>query len=162
MTPARAPDMTYARATARARALMTLIVCALVMRALVPAGWMPVASAQGIRLALCDGTGPEAPVERALHAARASHAMKVTTARGRMAHVMTGMRHEQTPDHPASAPDHPCTFASVTPGIEAPALAAPLPPMRVTVVPARAQALVAVGRGLAAPPPPQTGPPTFA
>lgn len=125
------------------RSLLSLVACAMLVRALVPVGWMPVASAQGLRLMLCDGTGPA--VARPV------------------AHAMQGMHHDDAPGHPSMpGADHPCAFAGIAPGIVAPALAAPLPPARVVATPPLARAPVAIGHGLAAPPPPPTGPPTFA
>ncbi|WP_026359353.1 hypothetical protein [Sphingomonas sp. PR090111-T3T-6A] len=121
---------------------LALLACALTLRLLVPAGWMPVADAQGLHLVLCSGSGPlEMP----------------------SAHAMTGMKgmHHHG-HHDPSMPDHPCAFAGL--GV---ALAEPLLPL--LALPVRAVAvrldhageMVAIGRGLAAPPPPATGPPAL-
>jgi hypothetical protein len=128
----------------QARLLLVLFACAMLARALVPTGWMPVATAQGLWIVPCSGTGPMIP-----------------QAAAPMAHAMPGMHHED-PDHGTTGVDHPCAFAGVTPALDAPTLAIALPPPFVRAVPSPIRALVAVGRGLAAPPPPQTGPPTFA
>lgn len=42
---------------ARGQALL-LVAAALMLRAMLPAGWMPVGEADGIRVALCTGAGP--------------------------------------------------------------------------------------------------------
>ncbi len=125
--------------------LLVVFACAMLVRALIPTGWMPVADAQGFRIVLCSGTGPAMPMAKAP-----------------MDHAMPGMDHKKSSDHHDQGPEHPCVFAGVTPAIAAPTLAAPLPPVRIRATPAPARALVAIGHGLAAPPPPQTGPPTFA
>ena len=117
--------------------LSLLIALALLIRALVPTGWMPVAGPDGMHLTLCPGQGA-------------------------MAHSMPGMKGGA--DHRGGAlPDHPCAFAGL--GLAADTAPPPLIlPNRATpaVEPRRDQATVAVGRGLAAPPPPATGPPAFA
>lgn len=127
------------------RWLLLMFACAILVRALIPTGWMPIADAQGFRIVLCSGAGPMAP-----------------TANVPMDHAMVGMHHDRSPEHHNQGPEHPCAFAGVTAAIEAPRLAAPLPPVRIRATPAPPRALIAVGHGLAAPPPPQTGPPTFA
>jgi hypothetical protein len=127
----------------QARLLLVLFACAMLARALVPSGWMPVATAQGLRIVPCSGTGPMI--------ARPSP----------MAHAMPGMHHEDA-GHGTTAVDHPCAFAGVTPGVDSPALAIAPPPAFTRAVPSPTRTLVSVGRGLAAPPPPQTGPPAFA
>ena len=127
------------------RWLLLLFACAMLVRALIPTGWMPIADAQGFRIVLCSGAGPMTP-----------------SATAPMDHAMAGMHHEKSSDHHSQGPEHPCAFAGVTPAIDTPPLAAPLPPVRIRATPALARALVTIGHGLAAPPPPQTGPPTFA
>ena len=37
---------------------LAVLACALLLRLLVPAGWMPVSDANGVHLTLCSGTGP--------------------------------------------------------------------------------------------------------
>ncbi|WP_380785465.1 hypothetical protein [Sphingomonas sp. R86521] len=137
----------------QARLLLALFACAMLARALVPSGWMPVATADGVRIVPCSGTGPLLPQA----AAPMDHAMPG------MAHrdAMAGMVHKDA-DHGASGVDHPCAFAGVTPVVDAPALAVAPPPLFVRTTPAPVRTLVSVGHGLAAPPPPQTGPPPFA
>lgn len=120
----------------RAR-VVALLAVALIVRALVPAGWMPVATGHGLTFELCASQGP-IPAAMAMHHGRKDHGGQ-------------------------AAPDHPCAFAGL--GLAADtappllALAAPAPP---PAHPPAAGRAVAVGRGLAAPPPPATGPPAFA
>jgi len=122
---------------------LALLACALALRLLVPAGWMPVVDAQGLHLTLCSGSGPlEAPVAH---------------------HAMAGMAHHQHHQHhDQGMPDHPCAFAGL--GL---ALAEPMLPVLALAQPVvRALPLPialadAIGRGLAAPPPPATGPPVL-
>lgn len=107
---------------------------AMAMRALVPAGYMLSPSVHGSSIiVLCSG-----------------HAMA----------SMPGMDHGGKPDHSSSHRDAPCAFSAVahlatpeTPPsiVTAFTLAADAPPAPLYVTP---------GRGLAAPPPWATGPPT--
>lgn len=127
-----------------------LLLAALAMRAGVPAGWMP--SATGVGFALC-GTGAPTPTLAQLAPYRGDGA-PVTIAANRWL-----MAHDDAPT-PEPKTDHPCDTAA------GPALLAALPlltapPVPAAPAPARAPAL-APGRGLAAPPPPATGPPALA
>lgn len=125
---------------AHRRWLLLLVAAALCVRALVPAGWMPVAGPQGVELALCDGSGPAMPAAMAM-----THG-----------HRGAPMQHHH------GAPDHQCAFAAAaaTFAAEWPAGSPPLPLPHRQPLPVRSP--VAVARGLAAPPPPPTGPPAFA
>ena len=130
---------------ARHHLLVVIFACALLLRLAVPAGWMPVAQADGrVRLALCPGAAPAA----------SKH----------MAHVMGQRAHDHGPaSHDRGEHAPPCAFTGL-------ALAAALPdvapaPRLLPIVappPAMRRALVSIGSGLAAPPPPQTGPPPLA
>lgn len=124
---------------------LALLACALALRLLIPAGWMPVHDAQGFHLTLCSGTGPE-PLPA--HAAMAG-----------MAHHGT---HRHDHQHDQGMPDHPCAFAGLGMVLAEPVLPA-VAPIVATVEPAivAIPAAVAIGRGLAAPPPPPTGPPAL-
>lgn len=115
--------------------LVALLALALIVRALVPTGWMPIATDDGVRLVLCPGQG----------------------------HAVAGMHHGGGHGHDAPMPDHPCAFAGLGLAADtAPApLILPLPPLAEPPAPSEVFA-VAIGQGLAAPPPPATGPPTFA
>lgn len=114
-----------------------LLVLALLLRVFVPSGWMPAQAADGAtRIVICSEEGRQAAwVDR------------------------TGKLHRGDPHQPASA-DHPCAFAGLAMASDIPELPT-LPPLafgREEITP-RGAANVAVGRGLAAPPPPATGPP---
>lgn len=118
--------------------VVALLLCALLVRAMVPTGWMPVATAHGLSFALCAGQEP-AP------------------------HAVTAMHHGQKEHGGQAMPDHPCAFAGL--GLAADTAPPPLamPAMSVAIEAAPARVLAAtVGRGLAAPPPPATGPPAYA
>ncbi|MFW2831059.1 hypothetical protein [Sphingomonas sp. ID0503] len=113
---------------------LLLVVLALGMRVLIPAGWMP--SADRIGIELCTSAGP------------------VTV---KMAgHAMHHGKHK-----PAERMDHPCAFAGAGAVMVAPfepvdAVVAAFVAVRLFMLPSA----VAIGRGLAAPPPPPTGPPS--
>lgn len=112
-----------------------LLAFALLAKLLVPAGWMPVTDSR-LRIELCSGMGAvTAWVDEA------------------------GNVHKDKPASP-KAQDKPCTFAAASASVALPfAGAAALP----AIIPAnlvfRAAGEVRIGQGLAAPPPPPTGPP---
>lgn len=82
-----------------------LIVCALAMKILVPAGFMPVVSGGTVTIQICGGTAPS----------MATMMAKATV----MAEVMPGMTHHQDKgDHQGR--EMPCAFS----GLSAPSLAA--------------------------------------
>jgi len=114
---------------------LALIVFALLMRVLVPAGWMP-ASERGLMITLCTGTG----AQQAWMDER-------------------GTLHEGKPGEGQA--DHPCVFAGFAALLDLPSSAGVLDAPRLTapVLPALVATAVAIGHGLAAPPPPSTGPP---
>ena len=122
------------------RLLLALFACAMLVRGLIPDGWMPVQAASGgIAVEICSGLGHETIVLPGHDA-----------------------QHDKAPAHDSSG-DHPCAFAGA--GLAgAPAQFALLvPPLAGHFTPPLPfAALAAVGRGLAAPPPPPTGPPAFA
>ncbi|MBV9842223.1 MAG: hypothetical protein JOY99_11970 [Sphingomonadaceae bacterium] len=118
------------------RFAVALLACALFLRLLVPQGWMPVARADGgWQITICTGMGP----------------MK-------MAAAASGKRSHHGQDE--GRPDHPCAFAGFAAALD-------LPPLPLVELPEPLRALwlpnltlaAAIGRGLAAPPPPATGPP---
>jgi len=124
------------------RTLAAMVVAAaLLLRALVPAGYM-VAPAQETRqvfVTIC--TGLEGKAERI--------ALPVGTGHGE-----SGKEHQ--------AKDSPCAFTALAGLADLPVLAElPVPAASASVGAAR-PVEAAVGRGLAAPPPPQTGPPITA
>lgn len=124
------------------RIALWLVACALLFRVLVPAGWMPIADANGLTLGWCSGVRHAVPAEaRAL--------------------LDQALPKSETPRHQPS-PDQPCAFAAAAqtvaatdpmPAIRAPEAAAPAPFLPLALIP---------GRGLAAPPPRSTGPPLLA
>ena len=123
-------------------ALILAVGCALMLRILIPAGWMPIADAHGLRIVLCGGTGPvEAQVD---HAAEGHHPAA----------------HHKKSDDRTSHTDQPCAFAGMAlPWTGTDLAALPLPFALAALASPLAAELVAIGRGLAAPPPPPTGPP---
>ena len=134
--------MRYGRAVVKGsthwRPLAMLALCALLMRAWVPAGWMPAGAADGALLAPCPAAGPPsvAPDHRFMHHGHSGPASH------------TGDEHK------------PCAFAGLTLSLlDPPPAALPLAPARADQASPTPRALAAVGRGLAAPPPPATGPP---
>ena len=125
---------------AQRRLLLALFACALFVRALVPQGWMPTTGVDGrVGLMLCSGTMSDAPMAMAMDE--------------------RGDVHKQIPAHDPSS-DHPCAFSGLGLAHGAPPLLAllmpPAPAFTERPLPAIS---VAIGHGLAAPPPPQTGPP---
>lgn len=114
---------------------LAVLACALALRMLVPQGWMAVSDNHGLRFVLCSGTGP----------------LEMTMA-------MPGMAgHHDQSGHDRPMQDHPNAFANLGLALIEPMLIEPLLLAAVALEP---KALtVAIGRGLAAPPPPSTGPP---
>lgn len=126
-----------------------LVAFALAVRLLVPAGYMPMAGKAGLEI--CAGQNADL---------------------GAMASMsgMGGMHHAAMPmhgmDHGKAMPgdhDHDCGFAAAVggtahlPDLILPAMLAPVA-LTVAFV---AQAILRPGLGLAAPPPPKTGPPSI-
>lgn len=130
-----------AASPARRFAWLMLLVAALFARGLAPEGWMPTAgAATGIRWMPCDGMG----------GAR----MPATAADGKTGHHKS--------DHGGHG-DHPCAFAGVAVVDTATPPLALAPPVRIaSPLPPPAAFDRFPGRGLAAPPPPATGPPARA
>jgi hypothetical protein len=124
--------MTRRHASLRDQIALALLGLALAMRVLVPAGWMP-ATAQGFAIAICSGSTTQAAWVDG-----------------------EGKVHKQAP---APAGDQHCAFA----GLGLPMLGGDVPlvvqPERAQAPLATTQALASIGHGLAAPPPPATGPP---
>lgn len=124
--------------TVLSRISALMMALALLARLLVPAGFMPMVGAGGApALVLCTGTAPMA---------------------------MPGMagahqrRHDPAPGHDG---EHACPFGALAAAV-VDAVRAPLPPLPFAAIVAATLAAVyrsMPGRGLAAPPPPKTGPP---
>lgn len=121
----------------RALAAM-LLAAALFVRALVPTGYMAAPDARSITVTICaDASGSPRQVQ-----------------------VPLGEKHDAGQDHQDK--HSPCAFAGMAAATPAaPVLLAALAPVAAPAAPFAAQ-VVAIGRGLAAPPPPQTGPPIIA
>lgn len=128
-------------ATMRGTLALMLVVLALMMRALVPAGWMP-ASGKGVAITLCTGMG----------AVSAWVDEDGTIHKGK---PLPGKPISGTPA------DHPCAFAGLGVAADLPTAlpSMALAPLPVAILPALRATATGVGRGLAAPPPPPTGPP---
>jgi hypothetical protein len=115
-----------------------VLACALMLRVLVPAGWMPSTDASGVtRITLCSGEGRQtAWVDR------------------------DGTLHKQAPNTSDPRHDQPCAFAGLAFAMaDAPAPTALLLPPTPRADAAPRPVPAAIGRGLPAPPPPSTGPP---
>jgi hypothetical protein len=119
--------------------LIAFVILALAVRMVIPTGWMPSVVAGKATITLCTGAGM---VEAWVDA--------------------DGAIHKESPAK-KSANDQPCAFAGLSAVADSPPyaelVAAPiLPPHS---VPGAALTGVAIGLGLAAPPPPAIGPPTL-
>lgn len=122
---------------------LLLIACALLLRIMVPAGWMPQIGGGQVSLSWCADSGLSGPA--ALAEAKALLAKA------------TGEKPAHKP-----APDHPCAFAGAAQQL-AMVEAAIVPPAPIVHAPRLHPRLTtAPGRGLAAPPPRSTGPPLLA
>jgi hypothetical protein len=137
------------------RHLTTLILaCALAVRVLVPAGFMIGHTASGApALVLCPGQNDLPPAMPGTH-----HDMAHMMPDGSM---MSG--HDTGQKHQDPGTDRPCAFAAVGLAVDMPIpapLLAPAPPPAFAALLSQTPSIP--GRGLAAPPPPSTGPPAFA
>ncbi len=122
---------------------LTLIALVLAIRVLVPAGWMVAAGPGGAVLVPCSGMGP-ATVTPAHDTGHGAH---------------RGVAQDDAPAHQDTAGNHPCAFAGIGQAIGTP-FASVIPALALPrATPSGVRFTVAVGHGLAAPPPPQTGPP---
>lgn len=124
-------------------ALLALAMLAVMLKIMVPAGFMPdVQPRIGLPFALVLCTGDGAKVVQPGEA----------------------LGHGQGEDHGGkSVHDAPCPFAVQAAGAPPPSLfvATEARTIRYVVLPIPAAPTIAPGRGLAAPPPPPTGPPVF-
>lgn len=141
--------------------MLALLASALLLRILVPAGWMP-ASDGRFAIVPCSGSGelgaPEpSPAAHAGHHGYGTHDAHASHA----SHA--GQDKPGHHQHQQGQADHPCTFAGLGFAFAEPVLPAPPPPPALLMAARPLPALaVSVGRGLAAPPPPSTGPPLLA
>lgn len=124
------------RVKTRGRIALALVVAALFMRLLVPAGWMPAAD-RGTMITLCTGTGAQ---------------QAWIDSRGNI--------HKGQPGEGQA--DHPCVFGGFAAVLDLPSMSGALvaPLAFADALPIFAATIVAIGHGLAAPPPPSTGPPS--
>jgi hypothetical protein len=120
--------------------LKVALIAAFVMRALIPPGYMiETAAAEGVKIVLCSAHG-------AIEARLDPKTGEIT--------------YDEAPAKKAPAGDQPCAFAAIAKLAPPSSLASlPLPPTRTTHAPHSTHELTP-GRGLVAPPPPATGPPT--
>jgi Protein of unknown function (DUF2946) len=119
--------------------MLALIALTLAVRIIIPTGFMPTAYADGMmRISLCSGMGPQ------------------TAWLDKSGHI-----HKDAPGKGQHDPQ-PCGFGALAFGAEtpdAPAMVS-LPPLDRAAI-GLPRSTVAIGRGLAAPPPPSTGPPSL-
>lgn len=153
--------MTAMRRLSGAGWLLLPMVVALALRLLIPVGWMPVSTEHGIRLSWCSGFQPQAVPDPA-QSHHSSHSGG--HGEGHAAHGATGDETDKDDPPPeySSGSATVCAFAAIAmagadvpAGITEPSVVGDhslqAPPFAVTI-----------GQGLAAPPPPQTGPPALA
>lgn len=113
-----------------------LLAAVLALRVAVPGGWMVERSGGELTVALCaDASGGQ---------------VFVTIPLG-----------DDSPD-PHEGKQAPCSFTALAGLADLPQAAALVQPLPIRVAPAHPSADVSTGQGLAAPPPPQTGPPAIA
>jgi hypothetical protein len=111
-----------------------LMVLTLAMRVAVPSGWMPSVGADGTVITICTGTGlTEVTIDA------------------------DGKVHRTSP-HDKSKADAPCAFAGVGAALDVVEPVAELAAFA-HIHATMAQKASDIGQGLAAPPPPSTGPP---
>ncbi len=116
---------------------------ALCVQALIPNGFMLVAAADGPAIMLCTGQG----LQRTALPDNPSDAMLA---------IAAAMDADEAPDSDPS----PCDYAAPVNSIAKPsAIDIPEPPLFSASATLASTGLVTIGHGLAAPPPPQTGPP---
>jgi hypothetical protein len=116
---------------------LTLLALVLLARAAIPAGWMPSFAGGAVSISVCTEAG-----------------------RTTMWLGSDGKVHKADPSRDGHK-DSPCTFASLASAADVPLVEVfdfPATPLDVL---SSASQTVAVGRGLASPPPPQTGPPAL-
>lgn len=115
-----------------------LIVLALAVRIVLPAGFMP-SSERGFALTICTGMDTQT-----------------------VWMDKSGKLHKEDPAKGKSVEHQPCAFAGAAMAGDTPAATAfvAMPPVA-TAAPVFAMCEISVGQGLAAPPPPAIGPPSY-
>ena len=133
--------------TGPARAfVVALLLCVLAVRVIVPQGFMWSSGADGSpQMVLCSGfTSMQGLTPLAATALAAQH-------------------HSDQRDHDGKTGDHPCAFATAGAAVDLVAESHPLAARTLaTAAPSALYLFLRPGLGLAAPPPPKTGPPAFA
>ncbi len=122
--------------TIKNRLSMLLIVCAMAVRFMVPAGWMPSAE-RSFAVTVCTGVNMST--------------VWIDT---------KGKIHKSDPAKHESADHEPCAFAGMAMAADAPSSVTALPAIsHISDRLVAATMPTSIGKGLAAPPPPSTGPP---
>jgi hypothetical protein len=118
-------------------ALTLLLSFALFAEALIPSGWMPTGG-KAFEITVCTGTD--------------THSLWLDRA---------GKLHKQDPDKKNSNSDSKsCAFAGLGAAVDLPVDTQPaIEPQGPNITTPAPRLVAAIGKGLAAPPPPQTGPP---
>lgn len=136
-------------------ALIWLAAVALLIRSLVPSGYMlaPGHSDHAWPVVLCDGFGPAAPpaplVHPDAHHEAAEHQASASHHEG----------HDEAPS-PGHKREQPCAFSGLGTSVTPPDASLPISLILTSAATVLLPApTIGVGRGLAAPPPPPTGPP---
>lgn len=139
--------------------LLAALLCVLLARVMVPAGWMPMPGKDGgIVLAPCSGMGAVRMPEHLSGGDMAG--MDMSSAHADPSHHAAAAGKDE-PRHTDTAGDHPCSGAGVSVALVLPPFDLKPAPRGHAFVAVRPQAGAAIGRGLAAPPPPSTGPPAL-
>jgi hypothetical protein len=145
------------QATTGASHLLTLLLVALAIRAVVPAGWMPVVADHRLSFVLCNGWSGEtpAPAPHGEHGEHAAHA-----------NVHAGSHHAPEPDeqqgqHSSESPAI-CAYAAIASALADPPAEPPADLFTGNGFAWQVALRPAPFSGLAAPPPPSTGPPALA
>ena len=125
--------------------LVALSLCVLAVRVIVPQGYMWAATADGSpRIVICSGFAGASGVPQ-------------------IAAVALAAQHESDRrDHDGKSADHPCAFAVASVAVDLAGDAHPIAVARLSAAaPVAPYLFLRPGLGLAAPPPPKTGPPAL-
>lgn len=125
--------------TCQPNLMLALFALTLAIRVIVPSGFMPTTDADGmIRISMCSGMGPQ------------------TAWLDKSGHI-----HKEAPAH-SQHDQQPCGFSVLGLGLDVQATnAAPIQHIAVSEFRPLATQILSIGQGLAAPPPPSTGPPSL-
>jgi hypothetical protein len=112
------------------------VLVAVAVRGLIPMGWMPTGE-RGFEITICAGVD--------------THKVWLDS---------DGKLHQQDPSKKPVPDLEPCAFGALAmAAVISDIGASDIPPAKMAVALGRSEYLVSIGRGLAAPPPPATGPP---